>query len=359
MAAITPSATTTVNSASVSGAVAVSASSTVNLALASNAGVRSVSYTIVGNHSSSASNPTITAGADHAASFTMPAGIDQAYLIETVVNNGLDTSGRAVAGYKFRFIVGVAGLSGLVPGALGEKTERGTYGHLPLINQALTGSTPGAPQTITISGGTATLGTRSGQAYEIHPQSGTSDVLETISGGSEGERITIKPDNGDTIVVLDNSDGNGDNIKLKRGENLVLRDGEDRLYLEYDGTYWNEISRTLAGRFSSISSLATAANANYDFSLDTDGIYSIGIRIVIETTSYDRVWIGSVIAKKESSAVTLIGSATASSIGDSTNITVTVSGNSSNLRVNVANATGETANGHVEIVDDEVTRLVS
>lgn len=136
MAAITPSATTTVNSATVSGAVAVAESSTVNLALNSTAGVRSVSYTVYGNSDSSLSNPTITPGSNSAASFTMPTGGAQGYGIETVVNNGVDTSGRVVAGYKFRFIVGVVGANGLVPGVLGEKLERGTYGHLPLINAA-------------------------------------------------------------------------------------------------------------------------------------------------------------------------------------------------------------------------------
>lgn len=153
----TPSATTLVNAASVTGAVAVAASSAVNLTLASTFGVRSVTYTIVGNHASTASNPTITPGAGFSASFTMPAGAGQAYLIETVINGGFDDNGSAAAGYRHRYVIGVNEVDS-VPGALGEKTERGTHGWLKLLNTALasrasvtTNAQTGTSYTITAS----------------------------------------------------------------------------------------------------------------------------------------------------------------------------------------------------------------
>lgn len=134
----TPSATTLVNAASVTGAVSVTAGSTVSLTLASTFGVRSVEYSIVGSDDATVAYPTVTPGSNFSATFAMPTGYGQGYLVQTVINGGRDELGRAAVGYTHRFIVGVA-MNGTVPAVLGETTERGTDGWLPVLNEALRG----------------------------------------------------------------------------------------------------------------------------------------------------------------------------------------------------------------------------
>lgn len=136
----TPSAEFTVNGSTYTTAVAVAAGSTVTLALVSTYGVQSVQWSVVGNHSEAASNPVITpAGSPSGitATFTMPAGSDQGYLVQCRINGGIDRLRRTVPGYYFRAIIGVSALYN-VPPVLGEKTERGPYGTLELLGNSVT-----------------------------------------------------------------------------------------------------------------------------------------------------------------------------------------------------------------------------
>jgi hypothetical protein len=84
-----------------------------------------------------------------------------------------------------------------------------------------------------------------GAPVEINAESGVADTLFTISGGVAGQIITFQPASGDTITILDNSDGSGDNIKLDGQRNVALTHIDDRLTLRFDGTYWNEIGRKI------------------------------------------------------------------------------------------------------------------
>lgn len=245
----TPSATTTVNGSAVTDAVAVAASSVVTLALASTFGVRSVTYTIVGNHSSAATNPTITPGAGFTATFTMPSGTTQGYLIEAKINSGRDELGRQAAGYRFRFIVGVIGVSGLVPAVLGEKIERGTYGWIELFNSVLEQEDQAIPlDSLTIDGGSLDLETY-GAAVEANAQSGTLDYIDGIGGDPNyvGQAVTIQPASGDTIIVNDQS--NGINIGLSGQRAFAMTDVGDRLTLRYDGSIWYEVARNYGAAY--------------------------------------------------------------------------------------------------------------
>jgi hypothetical protein len=137
------SASFTVNSGDPAGGVAVAASSTVDLALVSVAGCRVITWSVEGNHSEDATNPTITAAGSPTgatASFPMPAGAGQAYIVQCKVNAGVDELGRVVEAQTFRALVGVNDDAGLLPFAAGETTERSaTHGWVPALNGATSG----------------------------------------------------------------------------------------------------------------------------------------------------------------------------------------------------------------------------
>lgn len=129
------SATFTVNGSAVSGAVSVSASSTVTLALTDTDGVSSVAWSMAGNSNpASLSNPTITpAGTPSGvtASFPVPADPDshgQSYLVQCVVNGGIDANGNTVSAYTFRAVVGTLNGISIVPFPAGETTETDSVG---------------------------------------------------------------------------------------------------------------------------------------------------------------------------------------------------------------------------------------
>jgi hypothetical protein len=135
---MTASANFTVNSLATPPEVAVSAGSTVTLALTSISGVRTVVWTIEGNSSHTLVNPVITpAGSPSGATatFVMPAGTGQGYLLQCVVNGGNDDEGTYQSQLTKRAIIGVVDASGTVPFCAGETTERSaTYGYTERLN---------------------------------------------------------------------------------------------------------------------------------------------------------------------------------------------------------------------------------
>ncbi len=159
------SAEYTVDAAAVSGAMAVTAGASVALALASTTGVNSVVWSIDGNHAESAVNPTITpAGAPSGvtASFTMPAGSGQAYLVKCVINGGRDASGNIVSAWTFTAIIGVVGGSGVVPFTVGETLERSTtHGYTEDLN-AIANATAASLWETNLGGELTVLGTPEG-----------------------------------------------------------------------------------------------------------------------------------------------------------------------------------------------------
>jgi hypothetical protein len=118
--------------------MAVSASSTVTLALTSTSGVRTVVWSIVGNSSPLLVNPTITPAGSPlgaTATFPMPAGTGQAYLVQCKVNGGTDDEGIVQSDLTKRAIIGVVNTVGFVPFCAGETYERdAVYGYTVPLN---------------------------------------------------------------------------------------------------------------------------------------------------------------------------------------------------------------------------------
>lgn len=124
--------------------LAVSGGSTVTLALTNISGVRTVVWSIVGNSSHTLVNPTITPGGSPVgitATFTMPAGTGQGYLVQCVVNGGVDDEGVVQDSLTKRAVIGVINGNGVVPLCNGETTERSAvYGYVEVLNAGLGGS---------------------------------------------------------------------------------------------------------------------------------------------------------------------------------------------------------------------------
>jgi len=93
---------------------------------------------------------------------------------------------------------------------------------------------PNEDDPITISSGEITA---DGVSFAVAAESSTSDDLDTINGGVDGEIIIIRADTGDTITVTSNDNINTD----------VELSGEARLMLQYDGSSWNPINESSSG----------------------------------------------------------------------------------------------------------------
>lgn len=103
--------------------------------------------------------------------------------------------------------------------------------------------------------------------------------------------------------------------------------------------------------YGAVTSLATAGNVNVDITLTENGTYqfSVVLRARMATAGTRLTKAVAVCANRVSGTLTLEGTALPVAIGDGTGITLTVSATSGNLRVNVANSTGETISGRVHV----------
>lgn len=138
-----PSASFTVNTLATPPERAVAAGSTVALALVSTSGVNTVQWSFVSDSADALSTPTITTGGtpDGAtASFTMPAGAAQGFIVQCIINNGTDAEGNPQSAYTKKALIGVVGAAGIIPATLGEKYERDSvYGWQMLLVRLSTG----------------------------------------------------------------------------------------------------------------------------------------------------------------------------------------------------------------------------
>lgn len=164
------SANFTVNGSAVPPEVAVAALSVVTLALSSVSGVDTVAWSIIGNHSESAVNPVITSAGTPlgaTATFTMPAGAAQGYIIQCQINGGVDSEGVEQASYTKTALVGVLNTASvpMIPFAFGETFERSaTHGYTKALNDFVD------------SGGTGLIVSGSPAAGDVPTWSGSSAV---------------------------------------------------------------------------------------------------------------------------------------------------------------------------------------
>ena len=90
--------------------------------------------------------------------------------------------------------------------------------------------------TLTISGGVVTA---SRSAHILNPETGTTDDLDTISGGPSGPTfLLLRTLTGDTVTI---KDGTGN---LVLAGDFVMDSPYDRLLLTSDGSEWVEVCRS-------------------------------------------------------------------------------------------------------------------
>uniref|UniRef100_A0A6M3KV48 Uncharacterized protein n=2 Tax=viral metagenome TaxID=1070528 RepID=A0A6M3KV48_9ZZZZ len=70
---------------------------------------------------------------------------------------------------------------------------------------------------------------------------GATDDLDTINGGTEGDLLIISPNNAARTVVAKHGTGN---LNLASGADFTMDEDDDFLMLLYDGTNWQELSRS-------------------------------------------------------------------------------------------------------------------
>lgn len=205
-------------------------------------------------------------------------------------------------------------------------------------------------------------------------------VLCTISDGSV---ITVSlPDtahHGDEVIFKDTSGTASSNDFNIRGGTFNIEDSgptvdyrisEDYgwIHLRYNQstTSWVIVSKStqltgagtsqvggIAPPFSgTFSSLADSANTDVDIVLDRDGYYTYTVNILARMdtagTYLERRYTGS--ARRVSDIMTLQAAAVEVTGGwDGTGITVTISATGGNIRVNVANSSGEVVDGRVHL----------
>jgi hypothetical protein len=106
--------------------------------------------------------------------------------------------------------------------------------------------TYGAAVALTIASGSVT---RTGTSHTITSESGSSDNLDLIAGGSDGDVITIRPTIGHDITVRHNQNAaNAANILLAADTEFVMDEDDNNIRLRYDAAFdtngaWIEASR--------------------------------------------------------------------------------------------------------------------
>ena len=78
--------------------------------------------------------------------------------------------------------------------------------------------------------------TRTRSYHTISAQTGTTDDLDTINSGTQGDLLVIQAYAGHTITVRHEID----NISLNGGANVNVS-GKQKMALIYDGTYWGNL----------------------------------------------------------------------------------------------------------------------
>jgi len=131
----------TVNGSSLPQAISAAWGATITCALVSTQGVNTVAWSVLGKSRSTLSTLTLTPSGSPSGStmtFDLPDADSEvaagaAYLIQCTISYSVAGKPRT---HTTRAVIGVE-TNGRVPAALGETTERGTYGWLELLNYAI------------------------------------------------------------------------------------------------------------------------------------------------------------------------------------------------------------------------------
>lgn len=142
---------------------------------------------------------------------------------------------------KFLLVTGQAMFAGSLATNPGQDwdikgTINGVFSSLKSDNRIL----PAEASTLTIAGGAVTVGLFSYYPIETEAAAATDD-LDTINGGAAGQIIVLRAATSTRDVVVTEAG----NIRLNAaGATFTLNNSQDRIVLQYDGTVWNEISRS-------------------------------------------------------------------------------------------------------------------
>lgn len=191
-----PSALFRINSGTAGIAQNVSPSSTVTLTLDSLTGVRTISWEIIGTHSSLVAKPVITPSGTplgSTASFTVLAGDSQAYGVRCTVNGGRDTNNVFDPDLVYTSAVYVPTPSGMRIGFVGESTEDSpTHGTVDKINYAIINAARmaaiGDANTVLVSTGEGSQWVQISDAYVS--SSAAIDVTK-LSGGEGNDSTSV------------------------------------------------------------------------------------------------------------------------------------------------------------------------
>ena len=106
--------------------------------------------------------------------------------------------------------------------------------------------TYGAAVVLTIASGSVT---RTGTSHTLTSESGSSDNLDLIAGGSDGDVIVIRPTIGHNITVRHNQTaGNTNNILLAADTAFLMDEDDNNLRLRYDAAFDTNGAWIEAGR---------------------------------------------------------------------------------------------------------------
>ena len=352
MSTPTPSAEFQVNAADVTGIVSVDASSTVALAVKSEFGIESIQWSVKGSSSSALTNPTISTSGTPlgiTAEFTMPSGRFKAFVIECKVNQQVDELGREVSAYVFRAVISIPDEGGNHPFVFGESLERSaTHGIVEDLN-ALVSAARKRPRVLL----SASRDSEIGDEGSILVYDGDdSTIVYTVDDAHfrYGQTEIHCTRNGTVRIEATN------NAEL-HGPAFQIAGKGARCLLSSHGAPGDtpspmavEPARGTAQASAEIDNLSTATDEDFDFPITVEDVYQARVVVMLRLTGGGyRTWTGKVDFSFASATLALLGSAAAESSGDSTGVAVTVSASSPNLRVNVNNTTGVTANGWVKV----------
>lgn len=100
----------------------------------------------------------------------------------------------------------------------------------------------GSASEVTINSSGAITATKTYHEVDTYSDA-SSDNLDTINGGSEGDILILKSVNNSRDTTIRDTAVSGGNISLDGGVQFVLSSTSDRIVLMYDGAYWQELSR--------------------------------------------------------------------------------------------------------------------
>lgn len=160
--------------------------------------------------------------------------LDNLFTTEAITTEG-DLIRGSSAGQAERLAIGTANQILTSDGTNMTWSSNAQVNNLKINNKLNT-----QPNTATISSGAITY-TNTYMVVDTEASASTDD-LDTINGGSVGDILIIRQENDGRDITFKHAGGN---INLTNGIEFSFVNTRDRLVLQYDGSFWVELSRSL------------------------------------------------------------------------------------------------------------------